>query len=86
MYPDVRPAWGKRMHELVKPSTGLLICLEYPLYKDPETGGPPWGVTAELYEQLLAEGFEKVIRYKPERAHPIGMGSDHISVWRRKEN
>ena len=50
--PSMRPAWAKRMSELLAP-TGHLICLEFPLSKEPHTGGPPHGVTAELYEQLL---------------------------------
>ncbi|TKA68492.1 hypothetical protein B0A55_08793 [Friedmanniomyces simplex] len=50
--PAMRPAWAKRMSELLSP-TGHLICLEFPLGKEPKTGGPPHGVTAVLYEQLL---------------------------------
>ncbi|KAK3071675.1 hypothetical protein LTR53_008215 [Teratosphaeriaceae sp. CCFEE 6253] len=50
--PSMRPAWAKRMSELLA-AEGHLICLEFPLGKDPKTGGPPHGVTAQLYEQLL---------------------------------
>jgi SAM-dependent methyltransferase len=50
--PSMRPAWAKRMSELLSP-IGHLICLEFPLHKEPQTGGPPHGVTAGLYEQLL---------------------------------
>ena len=50
--PSMRPQWSARMSELLSP-TGRLICLEYPLTKDPKLGGPPHGLTHELYEQLF---------------------------------
>ena len=40
------------MSELLAPG-GTLICLEFPLYKEPSTGGPPWGLTAQTYEMIL---------------------------------
>jgi hypothetical protein len=40
------------MSELLSPS-GRLICLEWPLGKAPEEGGPPHGLTSELYVQLF---------------------------------
>jgi hypothetical protein len=84
MPPELRPAWAKRMAELVKPASGYLVCLEFPLYKGLETGGPPWGLTSKVYEELLSERFEKIIHYKPGRTHPIGAGTDYMAVWRRK--
>lgn len=52
--PAFRPKWSARMGELLSPA-GRLICMEYPLGKDPKTGGPPHGLVPELYEQLLAK-------------------------------
>ena len=72
------------MDELVKPG-GYLICIEFPLYKSLDLGGPPWGLTSEVYEELLSGGFEKVHHYKPKRTHSIGGQSDRVAVWRRKE-
>lgn len=72
------------MHQLVKPGTGFLICLEFPLYKPLETGGPPWGLTSTVYEELLSGGFERIARYMPKRTHKMGEGTDHIAIWRRK--
>lgn len=40
--PALRPKWATRMSTLLSP-TGRLICMEYPLGKDPKTGGPPHG-------------------------------------------
>ena len=51
--PSLRPAWSKRMSQLLSPLGGILICLEFPLKKPPSSGGPPHGLTRELYEQLL---------------------------------
>ncbi|RMY49529.1 hypothetical protein D0863_15118 [Hortaea werneckii] len=51
--PTLRPAWSKRMSQLLSPAGGMLICLEFPLQKPPSSGGPPHGLTRELYEQLL---------------------------------
>lgn len=84
MNPSLRTAWAKRMAELIKPGTGLLICLEYPLFRPAETGGPPHGIKSEDYERLLSDKFEKVMHYMPERTHEVGMGSDMVGVWRRK--
>jgi hypothetical protein len=40
------------MVELLAPG-GTLICLEFPTYKEPSTGGPPFGIKPETYEMLL---------------------------------
>ena len=51
--PNLRPRWAKRMSQLLGP-TGKLICLEWPLGKDPKQGGPPHGVTPQLFAELLS--------------------------------
>ncbi|KAI5793135.1 S-adenosyl-L-methionine-dependent methyltransferase [Geopyxis carbonaria] len=85
MNPSMREAWAKRMAELITPGTGLLICLEYPLFRAPETGGPPHGIKSTDYDRLLRGKFEKIMHYRPGRTHKVGEGSDMVSVWRRKE-
>jgi len=57
--PEMRPKWAKRMAELLAPN-GHLVCLEFPLGKEPSTGGPPHGLQRELYEQLLAHPGREV--------------------------
>lgn len=42
------------MGELLRP-TGVLVCLEFPLYKDLSAIGPPWGLQG-VYWDLLANG------------------------------
>lgn len=50
--PVMRPSWAKRLSELLSP-TGHLVCLEWPLHKAPQEGGPPHGLSSELYVQLF---------------------------------
>lgn len=73
------------MADLITPGSGLLVCLEYPLFREPESCGPPFAIRSTDYDQLLRGKFEKVMHYMPARTHEVGIGSDMISVWRRKE-
>lgn len=41
-------------------SDGKLICLEFPTYKHPCTGGPPWALRSELYIELFKRPGEEV--------------------------
>lgn len=50
--PDMRPKWARRMRDVLA-SHGRLVCLEWPLGKDPKAGGPPFALTSELYVELL---------------------------------
>ncbi|KAF2435499.1 S-adenosyl-L-methionine-dependent methyltransferase [Tothia fuscella] len=50
--PSFRPKWSHQMSRLLSP-TGKLICLEFPTYKDPSTGGPPFALPPQVYEMLL---------------------------------
>ncbi|KAL5343823.1 S-adenosyl-L-methionine-dependent methyltransferase [Aspergillus crustosus] len=88
LHPGLRPQWAKRMAELLRPG-GLLICLEFPMYKDPALPGPPWGLNGVHWE-ILAGGdsgkgeFTREVYYQPERTFEVGKGTDMISVYRRK--
>jgi hypothetical protein len=46
------------MSELLA-TDGRLVCLEWPLHKDPSAGGPPWGLSAEVYLAHLAHPGEE---------------------------
>lgn len=46
--PALRPKWAARQSSLLS-SSGRLICLEFPTYKPPSTGGPPWALRPETY-------------------------------------
>ncbi|KAF2762413.1 thiol methyltransferase [Pseudovirgaria hyperparasitica] len=104
MHPDHRPAWSFRMSQLLSPK-GHLLCLEFPSYKEPSTGGPPFAVREEVYIEHLKrpgvripyneDGFiiqepsakpnehalKKLLRWKPDRTHKIGEGTDWMSIW-----
>ncbi|CEJ55414.1 hypothetical protein PMG11_01675 [Penicillium brasilianum] len=59
MHPKQRKKWAASIARVTK-SGGLLICLEFPLYKDPKLPGPPWGLKG-VHWNLLAEGGDGVI-------------------------
>lgn len=59
LLPSMRKDWARRMHELLGPE-GVLICLEFPLYKDLKLPGPPWGLKG-VHWNLLAEGGDGMI-------------------------
>lgn len=50
--PSLRPAWALQMSKLLSPN-GRLVCLEFPTYKDPALGGPPWALPPPVYEGHL---------------------------------
>ncbi|KAL4958543.1 thiol methyltransferase [Aspergillus filifer] len=92
LHPNRRQGWAERMAELLRPG-GLLVCLEFPMYKDSEAPGPPWGVNG-VHLELLAGGkedggdgkFTRKVYYKPERTYKVGEGTDMISVYERKRD
>ena len=42
------------MAKLLSPE-GRLVCIEFPTYKDPAEGGPPWALPPEVYEAHLSK-------------------------------
>lgn len=48
------------MKSLLQKPGGNLICLEFPTYKDPATGGPPYGLTHETYQAHLSDPGDEV--------------------------
>jgi methyl halide transferase len=49
------------MAQIIRPG-GLLVCLEFPLYKDPNIAGPPWGVRGGAYWDVLVRGGNGILR------------------------
>jgi hypothetical protein len=80
------------MSQLVAKDTGRLVCLEWPLHKPLNSAGPPWGLTAEVYEAHLTRPGEEVTyeqklsptpdrlkrmaRLRPDRTHRAGQDDD----------
>jgi hypothetical protein len=84
--PSARGDWAKRLGELLKPGSGRLVCLEFPLGKPEGTGGPPFGLTEGIYVDLLTgQGVKRLGRWKPERTHERSVGKDCVSVWGKGE-
>ncbi|KAL9086638.1 MAG: hypothetical protein Q9159_004047 [Coniocarpon cinnabarinum] len=86
--PSTRPAWASRMSKLLK-SGGRLVCLEFPTYKEPESGGPPFALPPEVYVAHLSNPGEQ-IPYRsglPERSESHKLNKDslrRIAHWRAK--
>ena len=70
--PELRPSWSRRMSQLLAP-TGHLICLEWPLGKDPATGGPPHGLTSDLYVRLFNQPGREI---KYDASGKVAEGND----------
>jgi hypothetical protein len=73
MRPSMRPAWAKRMSELLADSpTANLICLEFPTDKPAAAGGPPFGSPSKAYIEHLSHPGEEIpydeqgnVKYQP---------------------
>ncbi|MCJ1310067.1 hypothetical protein MMC25_003728 [Agyrium rufum] len=78
--PALRPAWSERMAGLLSPR-GNLICIEFPTYKDPSSGGPPYGLPSVVYMEHLSHPGEELpygkdghVQSNPlKRASPSGL-------------
>lgn len=57
--PELRPRWAARLSGLLA-TEGRLVCLEWPLGKPPSEGGPPHGLTSDLYIELFRRPGEEV--------------------------
>ena len=76
------------MSHLLSPS-GRLLCLEFPLNKEAQAGGPPWAVRPELYTALLAAPGQEVeydddgyVKYVAEVSHSTDpAGLERIGRW-----
>ncbi|CZT45249.1 related to thiol methyltransferase [Rhynchosporium secalis] len=57
--PVMRPAWSKRFVDLLAPE-GRIVCVEFPTYRPPSTGGPPWALPPKVYLAHLARPGEEL--------------------------
>ncbi|KAF3902889.1 hypothetical protein AA313_de0208643 [Arthrobotrys entomopaga] len=60
---EMRADWARRMKDLLSPE-GILVCLEFPRWKDHQSPGPPWGLDG-VYWNLLAEGKDGILTSLP---------------------
>jgi len=57
--PILRSKWAARQAQILAPD-GRLICLEFPLWKEPDTGGPPFALRPATYVAHLSRPGEEV--------------------------
>ena len=62
------------MAQLLRPE-GRFICVEFPTYKPPTTGGPPWACPSIEYVALLSKPGE-MPRYD-EQGYPTGVDEEN---------
>lgn len=62
----MRKSWADRMAELLNREEGLLVCLEFPLFKDLSAQGPPWGLNG-VHWDLLALGNDGILHTRAEK-------------------
>lgn len=60
---------------------GVLVCLEFPLYKDLDASGPPWGLKG-VYWDLLAEGGNGLLSKQHQKSHDSS-SQDSRALFRR---
>ncbi|KAK4946028.1 hypothetical protein LTR10_014830 [Elasticomyces elasticus] len=74
----MRPAWAKRMSQLLRPDPQAnLICLEFPTNKPAQAGGPPFASPPKAYLEHLSHPGEEV-KYDAEgnvRMNPLAPSS-----------
>lgn len=70
--PESRVSWRDRMTSLLT-QTGILVCLEFPMYKSLDAEGPPWGLNG-VHWNLLTEGGDGRLHDSDETS-----GSEEVS-------
>ncbi|XP_024008783.1 probable thiol methyltransferase 1 isoform X3 [Eutrema salsugineum] len=79
--PEMRAAWAKSMHELLKPD-GELITLMYPITD--HDGGPPYKVAVSSYEDVLIPvGFKAVSIEENPDSIPTRKGKEMLGRWKK---
>jgi hypothetical protein len=58
------------MSELLA-ADGVLVCLEFPMYKDLKAPGPPWGLNG-VHWDLLAEGNDGIVEESGDKGEGKG--------------
>lgn len=80
--PAMRPAYGARMAELIRPG-GLLFGLFFPLNKQDESG-PPFRVSLDEVEAVLSPGFALELSEQPADSIKPRAGNERLMIWRRR--
>jgi SAM-dependent methyltransferase len=88
LHPSMRRGWAAAWSRLLAPG-GRLVALVFPVGKAEAEGGPPWGVSPELYVDLLeAGGAFRRVALDPvplKLSHPKRAGKEYLGIWERTE-
>ena len=84
--PEMRDSWGNAISSLLKPRTGRLLTLMFPVVRNVDRNkGPPYAIVPEDYQSVL-ERREIVMELEPyESPHtiPERVGKELVCWWRR---
>lgn len=84
--PGLRDPWGEAVSSLLKPGTGRLLTLMFPVLQNPELKGPPYPVTVEDYQKVL-EPRHVVMDSEPYNSPqtvPDRVGKELVCWWTRE--
>lgn len=84
--PTLRTSWAEAVAMLLKPGTGRLLTLMFPILPDAEMKGPPYPVSVEDYQRLL-EPRGVLMESKPYPSkHTIRprVGKELVCWWKRE--
>lgn len=79
--PSLRKDWGKKISSLIKPG-GYLVVLVFPI-DPPQDYGPPFFVRTEHYDEVLGDGWTKVLNKVPERSSAVHVNRERLVVYKR---
>lgn len=82
----MRKDWAQRIKTLLAP-TGVLVCLEFPVWKPLKAQGPPWGLNG-VHWNLLADGADGTV---DEAGNVVGVGQEtgsfeRVVYWKPPES
>lgn len=86
--PNLRESWGAAVSSLLKPGTGRLLTIMFPVLQNPEMKGPPFPVTVEDYQKVLEPKGVLMESGPFESPHSVPERADKelLCWWRRKDN
>lgn len=86
--PDLRLGWGQAVASLLRPGTGRLLTLVFPIHRAPRMKGPPYPVTIDDYKQVLESKRVCMISKPCETPFtiPERVGKELVCWWIRGKN
>jgi len=82
MPPNLRKPWAETMARLIKPETGRLVTLIFPIGEF--SGGPPYAMSYSLVKELLKpHGFTEVSSTDKFISHRGRQGRELLVIWKK---